>query len=229
MSQNEPKISSSPLYGCAILLIAACTFGGIVGWTLYSGYRQDKEIGFFTVDKAEALPVANLDAAQKDALSQRLKTFAESAKKGEKVVLELTMDDLNALLVLAADSEVGDYRSIVWFTGIDATGKLLMADLCWPMNGLFLKGESKRYLVGQGGFEPTFDNKSFDLHIVTLTVPGKTVSPGFLRNLGNWPWLNLAKLKPEIAAVLGKITAFEVVSEKRVLRLIADPAVKPAS
>ncbi len=229
MSQKEPATSSSPLYGCAILLIAACTFGGIVGWTLYSGYKQDKEIGLFTVDKAEALPIANLDAAQKDALSQRLKTFSEAAKKGEKVGLDLTMDDLNALLVLAADSEVGDYRGIVSFTGVDTTGKLLTADLCWPMNRLSLKDDSKRYLVGQGGFEPTFDNKAFDLHIVTLTVPGKTVSPGFLRNLGNWPWLNLAKLKPDIAAVLGKITAFEVVSDQRLLRLIADPAVKPAS
>src|SRR6188768_3401291 len=131
MTQKESTTSSGPLYGCAILIIAACTFGGIVGWTLYSGYRQDKEIGFFTVDKAEALPVTTLDAAQKDALSQRLKTFAEAAKKGEKVDLILTMDDLNALLVLAAESEVGDYRGIVRFTGVDPTGKLLMADLCW--------------------------------------------------------------------------------------------------
>lgn len=229
MSQKEPTTSSNPLYGCAILLIAACTFGGIVGWTLFSGYRQDKEIGMFTVDKADPLPVPTLDAAQKDALNQRLKTFAEAARKDEKVELVLTMEDLNALLVVAADSEVGDYRGIVRFTGVDATGKLLTADLCWPMNRLSLKDDSKRYLVGQGGFEPTFDNRAFDLHIVTLTVPGKTVSPGFLRNLGNWPWLNLAKLKPEIAAVLGKITAFEVVSEQRVLRLIADPSVKPAS
>lgn len=228
MSDKEPTTSSNPLYGCAILVIAACTFGGIVGWTLYSGYRQDKEIGFFTVDKADPLPIATLDTAQKEALSQRLKTFAEAAKKDEKVELILTMDDLNALLVLAAESEVGDYRGIVRFTGVDSTGKYLMADLCWPMNRLSLTDDSKRYLVGQGGFEPTFDNKAFDLHIVTLTVPGKTVSPGFLRNLGNWPWLNLAKLKPEIAAVLGKITVFEAVSDKAVLRLVADPAVKPA-
>lgn len=228
MTQKEPTTSSNPLYGCAILIIAICTFGGIVGWTLYSGYRQDKEIGFFTVDKADPLPISTLDTAQKDALSQRLKTFAEAAKKDEKVELALTMDDLNALLVLAAESEVGDYRGIVRFTGADSTGKYLMADLCWPMNRLSLTDDSKRYLVGQGGFEPTFDNKAFDLHIVTLTVPGKTVSPGFLRNLGNWPWLNLAKLKPEIATVLGKITVFEVVSDKAVLRLIADPAVKPA-
>lgn len=227
MTQKEP--SSNPLYGCAILIIAMCTFGGIVGWMLYSGYRQDKEIGFFTVDKADPLPVAVLDATQKDILKQRLKAFSDVANKGEKAELALTMDDLNALLVVAAEAEVGDYRGIVRFTGFDATTKLLMADLCWPMNRLSLKDDSKRYLVGKGGFEPTFDNKAFDLHIVTLTVPGKTVSPGFLRNLSNWPWLNLAKLKPEIASVLGKITVFKVVSDKAVLLLIADPAVKPAS
>jgi hypothetical protein len=228
MSQEEPTTSSNPLYGCAILIIAACTFGGIVGWTLYSGYRQDKEIGFFTVDKADPLPVPTLDAAQKDALKARLNTFALAAKKGEKTELALTIDDLNALLVVAAESDVGDYRGIVKFTGVDATGKLLTADLCWPMNRLSIKDDSKRYLVGKGSFEPTFDNKAFDLHIVDLTVPGKTVSPGFLRNLSTWPWLNLAKLKPNIAAALGKITSFEVVSDKAGLRLIADPAVKPA-
>lgn len=229
MSQKEPTSSSNPLYGCAILIIAMCTFGGIVGWTLYSGYRQDKEIGFFTVDKADPLPVTILDATQKDSLKQRLKTFADAAKKGEKAELALNVDDLNALLVLAAEADIGDYRGIVRFTGFEATTKLLMADLCWPMNRLSLKDDSKRYLVGKGGFEPAFDNKAFDLHIVTLNVPGKTVSPGFLRNLSNWPWLNLAKLKPEIASVLGKITVFKVVSDKAVLLLIADPAMKPAS
>jgi hypothetical protein len=40
-------------------------------------------------------------------------------------------------------------------------------------------------------------------------VPGKTVSPGFIRQLHNWPWLNLAKLKSEVKDPLSKVTRFE--------------------
>jgi len=226
---KDPTSGFNPFFGCAILIIVICTFGGIVGWVVYSGYRQDKEIGMFTVDEAPELAPLNVPPNGKATVMSKLVTFAESARSGQTASLSLTWQELNALLEIAAEYEVADYRGIVAFTGINGPSKLLEADLRWPMNRLSLSDKSKRFLVGTGGFKPIIENDSFDLKIETLEVPGKTVSYGFLRNLQAWPWLNLAKLKPQVADALKKVTSWEIAEDGSTLTIEAKPAeAKPA-
>ena len=222
-TRKDPTGGYNPFFGCAILVIVICTFGGIVGWVLYSGYRQDKEIGMFTVDNAEPLPSPALSPNLKATLVTKLITFGESARANQPASLSLTWEELNALLEIAAEFEVADYRGIVAFTGIDGAKKELLADLRWPMNRLSLSDKSKRFLVGEGGFKPVIENGSFDLKIDTLSVPGKEVSYGFLRNLQTWPWLNLAKLKPQIAETMKKVTSWDIPADGSVLVIEAKP------
>lgn len=231
-AQKEPTGPFNPLYGCAILVIAICTFGGIVGWTLYSGYRQDKEIGQFTTDNAPPLPTPTPTEEQKTALLTKLDSFDDATANGKAVPLLLSVEELNTLLVVAGEKEVADYRGIARFTAIDPQSQLLIADLCWQMNRLPGSNGPKRFLVGTGGFKPVIENNSLDLHIETLTVPGKPVSEGFLRNLKAWPWLNLAKLKPHVKAVLEKVTSFEFSPDGSSIILhstAANAAASPAS
>jgi hypothetical protein len=220
---KEPTGAHSPYYGCLILLMVVCTFGGIGAWTLYSGYKQDKEISLFTVNEPTPLPLAEVSAEEKTALQGRLNTFATDAIASRSATLSLSLSDLNSLLILSGEAGVADYRGILRFTGLDGKTKTLLADLCWEMNQLPFSDKGKRYLVGSGAFSPVIENDSLDVKINTLSVPGKTVSYGFLRNLQNWPWLNLAKLKPEIKSVVDKVTSWEISEDGSALLLKSGP------
>jgi hypothetical protein len=206
---KEPVSGSNPFYGCAILIIAACTFGGIIGYTLYSGYKQNKEIDSFTEHDAPALPVAALTDAHRTELEGKLDAFTKVAKNKKPVKLPLSVEELNQLITLAGEKEVADYRGIMRFTGLDAKTGRILADIRWKMNNLPFVKAPDRFLVGSAVFVPKVGNGTFDLYIETVTVPGKTVSPGFIGQLQNIPWLNLAKIKPEIADVMKLVNKFE--------------------
>ncbi|MFZ4767458.1 MAG: hypothetical protein ACOYMN_21105 [Roseimicrobium sp.] len=205
---KEPTAPSSPFYGCIILVMVVTTFSSIVLWTLYSGWQQSSEIDTFTVRQAEPIALEVTDAL-KATVKTKLGAFASVAVNGKPVTLTLTVEDLNATLALAGEASVADYRGMVRFTGLDAAAKVLRADIRWKMNNLPFIQAPERFLVGQATFKPVVENGALELHIDTLVVPGKTVSEGFLRQLRNWPWLNLAKLKPEVSQPLSKVTQFE--------------------
>lgn len=206
---KEPTSGSNPFYGCAILLIAITTFAFIILWSLYSGLKQSWEIDTFTETNAPPLAAIETGEPQKTAVRTKLTTFAEAAKAGKPVTLTLSLDELNTVLVLAGESGVADYRGMLRFTGIDAPAQKLKADIRWQMNNLPFAQAAERFLVAQATFKPVIENNALELHIEDLNVPGKTVSEGFLRHLRGWPWLNLAKLKPEVSAPLAKVTKFE--------------------
>ena len=206
---KEPVSGSNPFYGCAILIIAACTFGGIIGYTLYSGYKQNKEIESFTEHDAPPLPVVALADTDRTELQGKLDSFTQVAKNKKPVTLTLSVEELNQLITLAGEKEVADYRGIIRFTGLDAKAGRILADIRWKMNNLPFSKAPDRFLVGSAVFVPKVGNGTFDLYIETVTVPNKTVSPGFVGQLQNIPWLNLAKLKPEFADVMKLVSAFK--------------------
>jgi hypothetical protein len=193
---KEPRGQSSPLYGCAILLIAILTFGGTAFYMfIYTPYMQNKEISGFTVQDAPPLEAIKVEEAQKATIRTKLNTFATVANLGKPVTLTLTPEDLNTIVLLAAEAGVADYRDMVRFTGFNAAAQSLEANIRWKMNNLPFVEAPDRYLAGHATFKPVIENGALELHIETIDVPGKSVSEGFVRQLHNWPWLNLAKLK----------------------------------
>lgn len=224
---KEPALQSNPFYGCAILMIVVLTFGFIIGWTLYSGMQQSKEIGTFTVPDPAPLPENKPTDEQKATLKMKLNTFAEVANNGKPVALALTVEDLNTIIALAGEAGVADYRGMVWFTGMDTGTKMLKADIVWKMNNLPFVEAADRFLAGHATFKPVIENGALELHIETLEVPGKTVSEGFMRQLRNWPWLNLAKLKDEVKNPLGKVTSFDFTEVGPIFSLHCGNTVQP--
>lgn len=216
---KEPVSGSNPFYGCAILLIAITTFSFIILWSLYSGLKQSSEIDTFTETNAPPLAAIEAGEALKASVRTKLASFALVAKADKPVTLTLSVEELNAILVLAGESGVADYRGMLRFTGIDAPAQKLKADIRWQMNNLPFVQAAERFLVGQATFKPVIESNALELHIEDLDVPGKTVSEGFLRHLRGWPWLNLAKLKPEVSAPLAKVTRFEFSTDGMLLVL----------
>ncbi len=229
--QKVPTGAYSPFYGCAIIIIMVLTFGGIITWSVYSLLKQDKEIASFTQEVAPFMPEIVLPDAAKAALKAKLNAFAEATNKGQAADLTLNIDELNGLLILAAENGIGQqegsaaYRDFIRFTGFDFSKKLLLTDIRMPMNKLPWAGGGQRYVVGTATFAFQADGKPFDLNLENIIVPGKSVSPGFVNNLNSMPWLSVAKQKAEIAAALNRVTSFELPSDGKSIILHATAGV----
>jgi hypothetical protein len=220
---KEPVSASNPFYGCAILIIAALTFGGIVSWMLYSGYKQDKEIASFTVNDAPPLAASALTEATRAALQKKIDAFSEEAKKDKPATLTLTLEELNQLIALAGEKKIGDYdyRNVVHFNALDGKAGHLLANIRWQMNNLPLSKAPDRFLVGSAVFLPKVENGSFDIYLESVAVPGKTVSSGFVGQLQTIPWLAVSKNNKDVAEVLKRVTSVEFLPDSSALVLKA--------
>lgn len=224
--EKVPTAQFNPFYGCAILVIMVLTFGGIVTWMIYSGIEQDRQIATFTTENAPPLTPLVVSDNEKAALKNKLIMFADSATKGDAAQLSLNSSEANTLLLLAADAGIGEdkesqsYREMLRFTGFDAKTQFVSADLRMPVNKLPWASGDKRYLVGSASFKPVVENGTFSLKIETISVPGKTVSEGFVNNMRNMDWLSLAKQKDaKIADALKKVSACRIADDDSALIL----------
>lgn len=224
--EKVPTAQFNPFYGCAILVIMVLTFGGIVTWMIYSGIEQDRQIATFTTENAPPLTPLVVSDNEKAALKNKLIMFADSATKGDAAQLSLNSSEANTLLLLAADAGIGEdkesqsYREMLRFTGFDAKTQFVSADLRMPVNKLPWASGDKRYLVGSANFKPVVENGTFSLKIETISVPGKTVSEGFVNNMRNMDWLSLAKQKDaKIADALKKVSACRIADDDSALIL----------
>jgi hypothetical protein len=220
---KTPTGPFNPFYGCTVLLIMVLTIAGIITWTFYSLLKQDQEISTFSTEAPVSFPALTISEADRASLKSKLATFGDLAAKGNSLTLSIA--DLNNLLVIAAEQHLGEekggtpYLEMLRFTRFDPASKSVMADLHLPMNKLPWAGGGKRHIVGTAIFKPVVEANSFDLKLDDIKVPGKLVNEGFLNNIRIMPWLSVAKLKPEIAAPLGKVTSFEISADGSTITL----------
>jgi hypothetical protein len=231
--QKVPTGRFHPGYGCAIFALMILTFGGIVTWIVHSLLEQNRQIAGFTVEQAEALPPLVVSDGDKALLRGRLSSFAAALEKSDSENLELSVMDCNVLLAIATDAGIGGdkdstpYPELIRFNGFDARGRILRTDIRLPMNRLPWQ-EGKRYLVGGATFRPEIDNGSLIVRIEGVSVPGKPVPEGFVRNLKVWDWLDVAKKKDAtIAATLKKVTSWHITEDDSRLVLECRKAAAP--
>lgn len=214
-----------PGYGCAIFALMILTFGGIVTWIVHSLLEQNRQIAGFTVEQLEPLPALAVSDRDKAELRGRLAAFATDSGNGAKTRMELNVADCNVLLALATDAGIGGekdsspYPDLLRFTGFDALARVLQTEIRLPMNKLPWQ-EGRRYLAGGAAFRPEIDNGSLVVRIENVSVPGKPVPEGFVRNLKVWDWLDVAKKKDEtIAAALKRVSAWHFEEDGKLLVL----------
>jgi hypothetical protein len=184
-----PTGEFSSYYGCYIIAMAAFVFAGMIGWTAWSLFSQNRAISLFTQDEKAILADSPLNPDQETALWTRLKAFGEAAATGRTAELALTLDELNAILIHAPDTGFGSYRDIVRITGIDPAKNTLVAALSMPLKKIKFWEGKFRYLVGEGVFQVVIHEEGLDAKLVDVRVPGKTVPEGFVANLEVWPWI----------------------------------------
>ena len=200
--QKVPTGEFSSYYGCYIIVMAAFVFLGIVAWSAWSFFQQDREIGKITVDAPAQFPVESRTEEQIKALREKLAAFGEAAKDGKPATLALTLDELNAVIQVAPDTGYGHYREIVRLTKTDPASNSLIADLSMPLRKLKFWEGKMRYLIGEGTFKMLIHEEGLDARLVDVRVPGKTPPSGFLDNLQIWTWIAPYRKQEPLGAML---------------------------
>ena len=215
-TSKEPTGPYNPFYGCAIIFMAALIFGGILGWSFYSLTKQDSEIAKFTVEKPVPLVHKPLAEAELTALKTKLATFAEAAKAAKPATLTLSLAEINALMEIAPDGGFGKYTEMMAFKALKP-GDSLVADVCLPLNKMRY-WEGKRYAIGEATFVLDITKEMGpDLHIVSLTIPGKTVNEGFMQTFASSRWLTPYQKLPALTPIMKGIQKATVTNEGVVL------------
>lgn len=225
--QKVPTAPFSPYYGCAIMLMAVLTFGGILAWSWYALVTQDKVIASLTVDDPDTLPSTPLAEPARAALEQRLTTFADAARNGQAAELALSLEELNALLVLAPDTGYGSYAGLLHFEKTDPANSRLVARIALPMNRIKFWEGRKRYLNGHAGFLVHVHAEGVDAKIIDVEVPGREVPEGFIVGLEIWTWLAPYRSLEPIGSVLKAVRQARVTDAGLVLSTTAPAAAAP--
>lgn len=200
--EKRPTGEYSPYYGCYIIAMAAFMFAGMIGWTAWSLFAQNKAISLITQDEKVQLPEAPISPEQESALLAKLGAFGESSKAGRAAELSLTLEELNQIVRLAPDTGYGTYRDIVRFVRTDPARNVLIADLCMPIKKLKFWEGKFRYLVGEGEFQVEVHEEGVDAKLIDVRVPGKPVPAGFVGNLPTWPWVAPYRKQEPIGSML---------------------------
>jgi hypothetical protein len=91
---------------------------------------------------------------------------------------------------MAPDAGGGTYADKLHFIGTDPATNRLTAQASLPLNKKFWE-KGKRYLNGEVTFQVYVSETGPDAKVYDVKVPGKTVEPGMVRDMGRWPWLGI--------------------------------------
>ncbi len=203
--QKTPASEFSPFYGCAIMFLAALVFGGIIAFSAYSLFSQDKAIAAFASDAPVRLPAVDLTPEAQADLEKRLADFAAAAQAGQETELTLTVAELNALVLIAPDSGYGTYTDLVRFETTDPAKNTISGQISLPMNNVKFWENKKRYCNGTATFLLYVHEEGIDAKVVDVKVPGKPVAEGFISGMEIWPWVAPYRKVEPIGAVLRTI------------------------
>jgi hypothetical protein len=112
--QTPPRRSgggSCFLKGCLVLVIVVMLCGVVLGGIGYYLYRSAQP---FLTRQQVALPVLRNSDAVYDSTTRKLAAFNQSLATGQRAVLTLTADDLNALV--AHDPQLAKYEGKLYFS-----------------------------------------------------------------------------------------------------------------
>lgn len=219
--QKAPTAPFNPFYGCAIMVMAALIFGGIIAWSAYTFFEQDKAIAKITVDQPVKLPPVVVTPEARAALEKRLSDFGDAAKKGTSAELTLTLADLNAIVSIAPDTGYGSYADLVRFESTLPEKSGIVGQVCLPLNNMKFWEDKKRYLIGQITFYIHIHEEGLDAKVMDVKVPGKEVPDGFISGMEIWPWVAPYRKVEPIGTVLKAIRQAKVTPEGLFLSTVA--------
>ena len=166
--------------GCLVLLIFAVVLA-IAGFAgLYSGLQRNSALfyGSYWLAKTRSLaeaampvPLFNASEQQIQAVQERWQDFEQKTRAGQAAEIELTADDINALIATSEDARGKVFASI--------DGNQLRLQVSVPI-GAFL-GRAGYYFNGDVIIEPEGVQSSDGPRFSRITINGEQVPTDFLK------------------------------------------------
>ena len=176
--EPDPVQAQNPGAGCIILIVALTSLAFLIGFGVWSLFKQHREITKFTGTSPQeiALPDLESNASAMIQLNAALETFRTEAGNKRAATLRLSPEDIN--LALAAFEDFGELRRT--FSVKKITKDELHIEISFRMRGSPLNSDDYRYLNGTMITQPELSGGEIFFNVDRIEVPGKTVPDGFV-------------------------------------------------
>ena len=180
--EASPKAGSSrsqnPGAGCLIMIVALASLSFLVGFGIWSLFKQHREIAKFTDSSPRELLLPNLEsnAPAVIELNAKLETFRTETGNGREATLKLNPEEIN--LAFAAFEAFEELRGT--FSVKQISKEDVHIDISFKMRGAPTKADDFRYLNGTMVASPELTGGEIIFVVKEIIVPDKTVPEGFV-------------------------------------------------
>lgn len=176
--ESDPAQAQNPGAGCIIMIVALSSLAFLIGFGVWSLFKQHREISKFTSTSPQEIPLPDLEAnaAAMIQLNASLETFRTEAGNERTATLRLSPEGIN--LALAAFEDFGELRKT--FSVKKITSDEVHIEISFKMRGSPLNSEDYRYLNGTMITKPELSGGEIFFNVDRIEVPGKSVPEGFI-------------------------------------------------
>ena len=190
-------------YGCIVLIVLSVLGLLATGATVYTAYYYyNKLVQEYTATTPMTLPPLAITDEDRKSIDDRWKTFHEAADRGEAAELEITANDINALI-----SENPDLKGTVF---VSIEGSEVGGKISFPLSKTGLPGLSGRFFNGNATFTVTLEDGYLEAHLKSVEVNGKTPPADLMTQLSNENLLKDAKFDDKTREKMRKIESLTV-------------------
>lgn len=197
-------------YGCITGLVLLVI---ILGALMVGLHYVKKVINQYTDSRPMELPTVQMSQGEIDKLKQRFDAFQQAVREHRpENPLELTADDINALIASGSDQQALKGKFYVSLEGNQLKGQLSL-----PLREAGLGIFKGRYLNGNATFSLSFSNGSLSVVPQTVNVKGTPLPETFMREIRKQNLAEELAKQPKTAPVLEGLEDIQVKEGKLVV------------
>ena len=217
---NPPSQGKSCwFYGCiSLAVIGVIGVAVIVGGAFWLKGKVEKIALEYTSETPDKIPVVTYTDEQMKALEERIEKFEQSTTdKGSAVNLEMTGDEINALIAEHMKLSNGDSPGFV-----ELDGDKIKAQISVPLDEVaeampMMGGLKGRYLNGTASVKIMVQDGYFAAFLQDLEVNGQQVPEQFMTQVRNQNIFKDAQNDPEIRKRIERFERVEIKDSKLII------------
>ena len=197
-------------YGCISGLVLLVM---VLGLLMAGLHYVRKMVNQYTDTKPMELPAVQMSQGEIDKLKQRFEAFQQAVREQRPAnPLELTADDINALIASGPERQALKGRFYVSLEGDQLKGQVSM-----PLQEVGLSMFKGRYLNGSATFNLSFRNGALSVSPQTVTVKGKPLPEVYMQQIRTENLAANLTNEPKAVAVLQGLQDIQIKEGKLIV------------